>query len=140
MPGAHFDPLECDREKVKAVLVRLEAVLIEMVSFEERGDSVFDSGDAFHGCKNSRASTTARAYVRRTDTTTVEEKVGASRVAGGVSGAGALPAWNQLLHRVETLSRFGEAEWFATLARIKWRPDVWRPAFFRKSRTELESR
>lgn len=82
---------------MKAVLVRLEAVLIELASL----------GDAFHGCETSRASTTARAYVGRTDTTTAEEKVGASRVAGGVAGAAALPAWNQLLDRVETLSRCG---------------------------------
>lgn len=111
---------------MKTVLVRLEAVLIELASLGESGDSAFCSGDAFHGCKTSRASTTA------------EGKVGASMVAGGVAGAAALPAWNQLLHRVETLSRYGEAEWFATLAGIKRRPDVSRPDFFRKSKMRLK--
>ncbi|CAN0385039.1 unnamed protein product, partial [Ascophyllum nodosum] len=80
--------------EVKAVLGRLEATLIELSSLGRKGGSTLSPDAVFHNTKTSRAPTTAGTNAMKNP-----------RAAGGVAGAAAVPAWNQLLDRVETLSR-----------------------------------
>lgn len=101
---------------MKAVLTHLEAILGEVASLGHTEHQHEDQqrhqqkavpfrtvtpsygSNAFYGGESIRATTASAAGWKR-------EGVGFGALAGGVANEGTIPAWNQLLGRVQTLTR-----------------------------------